>query len=56
MSDVNGVNMNRKIPCLIIKESTREEYEKLFLDKWPLKRLRNTKGGNAKYYYEFHTD
>ncbi len=56
MSDTNGIPMKEKVPCLILREATRDEYEELFLDKWTKERLINTKGYNAAHFYEFSTD
>lgn len=56
MTDTDGIPMQEKVPCLILKEVTRNEFVAEFIDKWPLERLMNTKGYHASYFYEFHTD
>ncbi len=55
MTDTNGVPVKEKVPCLILRRATREEYEKFFLEKWPIERLIKTKGYNANYF-EYSTD
>ncbi len=56
MTDSHGKLIDKTVPCLILREVTREEYKKEHLDNWPSKELYITDGYNAKYFYEFHTD
>lgn len=55
MTDHEGKIVDN-VRCMIMRDSNQDEFVKDNIDRWPLERLKITKGYNADYFYEISVD